>query len=72
LRISFFRGNLLPWSHGFHSQARVINPKQDLIGLLELDTDKEIIGEIFHARPANMEEMIQRRLEEWSFYGTFL
>jgi hypothetical protein len=31
---------------------------------LELETAKEILSEVFHARPADVEEMIQRRLEE--------
>ena len=36
--------------------------------LLELETAKEVIAEIFHARPSDVEMMIQRRLEEktWS------
>jgi hypothetical protein len=37
----------------------VINPK-----VLELQTAKEILAEVFHARPGEVEEMIQRRLEE--------
>ncbi|MFZ2471378.1 MAG: hypothetical protein WAW52_05475 [Methanothrix sp.] len=32
--------------------------------ILELQTAKEILAEVFHARPADVEEMIQRRLEE--------
>ena len=32
--------------------------------VLELQTAKEILAEVFHARPADVEEMIQRRLEE--------
>jgi len=31
---------------------------------LELETAKEILGEIFHARPNEVEEMIQKRMEE--------
>jgi hypothetical protein len=31
--------------------------------VLELQTAKEILAEVFHARPADVEEMIQRRLE---------
>jgi hypothetical protein len=34
--------------------------------LLELQTAKEILAEIFHARPGEVEEMIQNRLEEKS------
>jgi hypothetical protein len=40
----------------------VINPK-----VLELQTAKEILAEVFHARPGEVEEMIQRRLEERSW-----
>ena len=32
--------------------------------LLELQTAKEILAEIFHARPGEVDEMIQNRLEE--------
>ena len=32
--------------------------------ILELQTAKEILAEVFHARPGEVEEMIQRRLEE--------
>jgi len=39
-----------------------VNPR-----LLELQTAKEILGEIFHARPGEVEEMIQNRLEETSW-----
>jgi hypothetical protein len=31
---------------------------------LELESAKEILAEVFHARPREIEEMIQRRLEE--------
>lgn len=37
----------------------VVNPK-----VLELQTAKEILAEVFHARPGEVEEMIQMRLEE--------
>jgi hypothetical protein len=36
-----------------------VNPR-----LLELQTAKEILAEIFHARPGEVEEMIQNRMEE--------
>jgi hypothetical protein len=36
-----------------------VNPK-----LMELQTAKQILEEIFHARPSDVEEMIQMRLEE--------
>ena len=39
--------------------SSVINPK-----VLELQTAKEILAEVFHARPGEVEEMIQMRLEE--------
>jgi hypothetical protein len=35
----------------------MVNPR-----LLELETAKEILEEIFHARPSDVEDMIQRRL----------
>ena len=31
---------------------------------MELQTAKEILAEVFHARPGEVEEMIRRRLEE--------
>jgi hypothetical protein len=34
------------------------------IRAMELQTAKEILAEVFHARPGEVEEMIQRRLEE--------
>ncbi len=42
---------------------RMINPR-----LLELQTAKQILEEVFHARPSDVEDMILRRLEEktWS------
>ncbi len=36
-------------------------------GPMELETAKEILAEVFHARPGEVEEMIQRRLEERSW-----
>jgi len=46
-------------------EAKAIEPRP-IIGpkVLELQTAKEILAEVFHARPADVEEMIQRRLEE--------
>jgi hypothetical protein len=35
--------------------------------LLELETAKQILEEIFHARPSDVEDMIKRRLEEKSW-----
>jgi hypothetical protein len=51
----------LPW------RKKAIEPKS-MVGLnfQELQTAKEILAEVFHARPADVEEMIQRRLEEKS------
>jgi hypothetical protein len=37
----------------------MVNPK-----VLELQTAKDILAEVFHARPGEVEEMIQMRLEE--------
>ena len=39
--------------------SRRVSTKQ-----LELETAKEILSEVFHARPADVEEMILRRQEE--------
>ena len=55
----------LPWKRGARSlePKPMVNPR-----LLELQTAKQILEEIFHARPSDVEEMIQMRLEEknWS------
>lgn len=50
-----------PWLREARSvePRRTTNPR-----VLELETAKEILAEIFHARPSEVEEMIQRRLEE--------
>jgi hypothetical protein len=34
------------------------------IRAMELETAKEILAKVFHARPGEVEEMIQKRLEE--------
>ena len=49
----------------WRKEARLIEHRP-MIGpkVLELQTAKEILAEVFHARPADVEEMIQRRLEE--------
>jgi hypothetical protein len=39
-----------------------VNPR-----LMELQTAKEILAEIFHARPGEVEEMIQNKQEERSW-----
>jgi hypothetical protein len=40
----------------------MVSPK-----VLELETAKEILAEVFHARPGEVGEMIQMRLEERSW-----
>ena len=50
-----------PWRR----QARKVDPRQAVsIRAQEPETAKEILVEVFHARPSEVEEMIQRRLEE--------
>ncbi len=50
-----------PWRR----EARLIEPRRTVnTRAMELETAKEILAEIFHARPADVEEMIQRRLEK--------
>lgn len=45
---------------------RHIKPQKISPRLLELQAAKEILAEIFHARPEDIEDMIQSRLEERS------
>ena len=54
----------LPWKREARPlEPRVkVNPK-----LMELQTAKQILEEIFHARPSDVDEMIQMRLEEKSW-----
>ena len=55
----------LPWKR----EARPLEPRPMVNPrLMELQTDKQILEEIFHARPSDVDEMIQIRLEEknWS------
>ncbi len=54
----------LPWRRESRSigPACLVSPR-----CAELETAKEILGEIFHARAADINEMIQRRLEERSW-----
>lgn len=40
----------------------MVNPR-----LMELETAKQILEEIFHAKPSDVDEMIQMRLEEKSW-----
>jgi hypothetical protein len=50
-----------PWRR----QAKPIEPRPMVsTRVLELQTAKEILAEVFGARPSEVEEMIQRRLEE--------
>jgi hypothetical protein len=49
-------------------QARPIEPRRAAnIRVLELETAKEILAEVFRAQPADVEEMIQNRLEEMNW-----
>ena len=54
-----------PWRR----KARKVEPRQAVVSIRsqELETAKEILVEVFHARPGEVEEMIQRRLEEKSW-----
>jgi hypothetical protein len=53
-----------PWIR----EARLIEPRLAINPkVLELQTAKEILAEVFHARPGEVEEMIQMRLEERSW-----
>jgi hypothetical protein len=50
-------------------EARTFEPRQMVNHrLLELETAKEILDEVFHARPSDVEDMIQRRLDEKSWF----
>ena len=54
----------MPWKREVCPiQPRPVSTKQ-----LELETAKEILSEVFHAHPADVEEMIQRRLEETNWH----
>jgi len=53
-----------PWRR----RARPAEPRIAVSGkAMELETAKEILAEVFGARPGEVEEMIQRRLEERSW-----
>jgi hypothetical protein len=39
----------------------MVNPR-----LMELETAKQILEEVFHARPSGVEDMIRRRVEDES------
>jgi len=50
-----------PWRR----EARPIEPRQATdLKVIELQTAKEILAEVFGARPGEVEEMIRMRLEE--------
>jgi hypothetical protein len=50
-----------PW----RKRAQLIDPGlPPNLRVIELQTAKEILAEVFHARPGEVEEMIQMRLEE--------
>ena len=52
-----------PWKQ----RAKPIEPRRAVsTRALELETAKEILAEVFHARPGEVEEMIKSRLEERS------
>ncbi|MCX6676709.1 MAG: hypothetical protein NTU95_02025 [Methanothrix sp.] len=46
---------------------RAIEPRPMVSRAMELETAKEILAEVFGARSGEVEEMIQRRLEERSW-----
>jgi hypothetical protein len=48
-------------------KASIVQPRRVSTKQLELETAKEILSEIFHARPSDVEEMIQGRLEEKNY-----
>jgi hypothetical protein len=45
-------------------KANIIQPRRISTKQLELETAKEILAEIFHARPSDVEDMIHSRLVE--------
>jgi hypothetical protein len=45
-------------------EAKPVEPRPMVGRAQELETAKEILAEVFGARPGEVEEMIQRRLEE--------
>jgi len=50
-----------PW----RQREKPIEPRSMVsIRAMELQTAKEILAEVFHARPGEVEEMIKSRLEE--------
>jgi len=59
----YFGGVLVRWP--WRRQTRKVDPRQAVsVRAQELETAKELLVEVFHARPVEVEEMIQRRQEE--------
>ena len=57
---------MIRWS--WKREARIFEPRRMINPrLLELQTAKQILEEVFHARPSDVEDMIHRRLEEKSW-----
>jgi hypothetical protein len=57
---------MIKWS--WKRETRIFEPRQMVNSrLLELETAKSILAEVFHARPSDVEDMIQKRLEEKSW-----
>jgi hypothetical protein len=52
-----------PWKQ----KAKPIEPRPMVSRAMELETAKEILAEVFHARPGEVEKMIKSRLEERSW-----
>jgi len=51
----------LPW----REEVRQVHPTLPVnIKAQELDTAKEILAEVFHIKPVDVEEMIQKRLKD--------
>ncbi len=48
-------------------EAKPTEPKKINPRILELQAAKEILAEIFHARPEDIDEIIQSRLEDRSW-----
>jgi hypothetical protein len=47
-------------------KANIVQPRQVSSKQLELETAKQILQEVFHARPSDVENIIHGRLEERS------
>jgi hypothetical protein len=48
-------------------KAILVQPRQVSTKQMELETAKQILQEVFYARPDDVEEMIQGRLEEKNY-----